>query len=1142
MKRRFRGVLTITAMICLGLNITAQAQKTYRKNHNKNTNHPGRLRLRAKAYAVPLEAPSRGGGSVEHRAPLAATGFSDGMASPGVVVGYTYYDWQQNSAMGRQIETGPHSGESGYAIVHMGWTYVDDWHNFPTYRSYAYSAYLSENQSFAGPVYLTEGVDTTGGYVNVRVTPDNRAVVAGHISSVGHVAPLIYYDGGPGYATFPVVESIPDSVVSFAQVSSDLSCWPKFGFQVGTDTVLHVVAQIAEQSLSTSQSLLYYRKAGFEGSSNSEWDYPPYVIDTIQSISHVIESQHLTDRVAIAWTANLPYDEPWCDTCSGLSVYDGTIMGTMDNDVYYQESFDQGLNWQPRVNLTRCLPGEAAYKPYADVSILFDTDGNLHLIWPACPWPADPCWNTGGSCFSEEWYRENARLFHWSENVPYIRPIADQVYEMQAQLLDSCLPGAWSLRIAKPSLSECEDKLFVLWTQFNDPRNGIIDDCAEWGYEFPALMGAANGELFMSTSSDLGMTWDYPRNLTNSYTPRCDPQFGDECQSDNWASMPAYGRAAEAGEDWSGAYVLDPSGGTYVGNYYLDVMYINDLDAGGVPSDEGSWTNNPVKWFRIPCVDPVPCPVLETSPTEISYPTFVKPGESLDTALTLTNSGNTELTYVMTIIEDNGTPGWLQVSGFSGSIPAGLYGYEVGTITLNANHMTQMGNYFGRLHIESNACEPPDPVDIEIVFTIVDTVAVPTWDTISTQCMALTVSSHGNLGNEGLGKVNMDFYPGDCDSTAKVYLYDGSPIVLGVFDDDTLINSAFWGLGPQNGDIGFEPMGEEIATKICGTVNAQVYHTGSFYARSFPLRLRKIYFAPQDDCNFIIQYTMVETVDDVQHENIVLGEAIDWDVPWDYRSDDPFCIYGFINSGGVDVSRNLVYQQGYDAHGAGSDTLYPFNCQYNDNRFAGMAFIQSYFNGSQRASVPYGGFVGENDSLLSYYGFVAEKLYPEMMVAGLRGTDSLEDLHSVMCYENAIDIGPNDVYEVITALATIENGTLADLQAAIDEAVAWYNNLGQSCLIKDNNGDGQTDLCVACCVTMGKFYQDGQPFNILDIDNFIEWLLRNPGDPDPYDCFLETDVSSESPGVRDCRVDILDLDYMIGYLLRDEYLTLGECP
>ncbi|UCG63177.1 MAG: hypothetical protein JSV52_07825, partial [Candidatus Zixiibacteriota bacterium] len=190
------------------------------------------------------------------------------------------------------------------------------------------------------------------------------------------------------------------------------------------------------------------------------------------------------------------------------------------------------------------------------------------------------------------------------------------------------------------------------------------------------------------------------------------------------------------------------------------------------------------------------------------------------------------------------------------------------------------------------------------------------------------------------------------------------------------------------------------------------------------------------------------------------------------------------------------------------------------------------------------GFTALNDSLQAALGFKAGPLYREMMIPELRSTDSVRDLHTVLCFEDAIDIGPDDVYEAVSVLATLQNGTLADFQQVIDDAVAWYyEHGGGTCVFRDNNGDGQIDICSVCCsgANFGEFYSHEGEFNIIDIDNFIEWLLRNPGVPPIYDCSDQVDVSGPTPGVRDCQVDILDLDYMIGYLLRGDYETLGDC-
>jgi hypothetical protein len=1009
-------------------------------------------------------------------------------------------------------------------------------------RSYAYSAYLTQDHSLISPVFLHDPEKQYSGYVNVDVTSDNRAVIGGHcdlLTGAQHYMGQFHYDGGPGYATFPNYIRIPDSLGAYDQLNDQMAMWPKFMLQFGTDTVLHVITK----NWDLYGVHMYFRAVGYEGS--QEWDYPPYLVDTSNTISHALTGQRVGDRVALFWAAGPPYQEPLCDTCSGLNpFYEGYLVGQMDNDVYGQVSNDQGVNWEPRKNLTQVGLGEAGFRCYCDLSALFDQSGYLHVVWSAQPWPADLCWDDGGFCFTEDWYIDPSRILHWSENVPYVRPICDHTYIPG----DSCgPPHFWNTQVGKMSISECDGNLYCLWGQFNDIPNGIVDDCSQWSYD-NQWAGGANADLWVSVSSDGGMTWDRQRNLTNSYTPHCDPHVGDDCQSDFWASMARWGKQVGAGEDWTGAVIVDPSGGSYAGDYYIDIQYVNDIDAGGIINDEGTWTYNPIKWFRIPCVDPIPAPIMTFGWDDLGDPTYVKPAEFLDTGLMLENIGNSELTYTLTVIEDNGPTGWLGVSGFSGSIPSGLAGTETGTVHLNnGGIITTTGNYYGRLHFEGNDSYTL-PFDVEIELIIADTMIASDWDyltaTLPTDAengVSLTVSNNGNMGHDGRGKYNMDFYPDDCDSTATVYMYDGSPLIGWIDGDDTVFNYSIWSQ-TYTMQYGLRSQGGEFNTRMCGVINGEVYQSGIFTTQDSTIGMEKIYVAPQGEGPFIIEYLRVWSYDGATHDGLVLGEAIDWDIPTDFLVEDTAQERTATNSGGFDPTRDLLYCVGFEAYGAGSDTLYPFNCQDNDDRYGGSAFIESYLNGTQHADYPDGGYVVENDSTQATYGFQHGLLWQTMMQTGFTGTDSTEDLHTVFTYENDMSIGPDDVYEVVSVIASVQNGTLADLQATVDAATAWYTANGGMTMFEDANEDGQIDVCFGCCTVMGKFYQDGDPFSILDIDNFTEWLLRNPGGPPDYDCLEEVDVSGPTVGVPDGTVSILDLDYMIGYLLRYEYPDLGECP
>ncbi len=1145
MKQVWSKLILLTITLTFATCLLSQAAVKKDDAGQRRVNKAAMTITKADGYAKLDESHSWPEGPVPTpaRLPIGMATASGGGVSPGVVVGYTYYDYQQNGSMGRMIDVGPHSGNIGDPVVHFSWMYLPE----PMFRSrtYAYSAYRAEDHSLLSPVLLHDPEHQYSGYVNIDVTPDNRAVVGGHcdlLSGSQHYMAQMHFDGGPAYATFPNYVRVPDSLGAYEQDNDTEAMWPKFMLQFGTDTVLHVITK----NWDDYGVHMYFRCVGYEGA--AEWDYPPYCVDTTYTISHDLTGPRVGDKVALVWLAPPNSLQPECDTCSDLNpYYEGYLVGQMANDVYYQTSDDQGVTFNPRVNLTQREPGSAGYWTYCDLSALYDQSDNLHVVWSSQVLPADPCWDDGGFCFTDAIWVDPSRLFHWSENVPYIRTICDHTY-LPSEVCGP--PHFWSTTVAKMSVSECEGKLYVLWGQFNDLPNGIDDDCARWSLDNQEWEGGANAELWVSVSADGGMTWDRQRNLTNSYSNDCDPEFGEDCQSDYWPSMARWGREALPGEDWTGAVVVDPSGGEYTGSHYLDVQYVNDLDAGGVAAvgEEGTWTYNPIKWFRVPCVEPIPAPVIVFGWHTLGDPNYVKPGESKDTTLLLENIGNTQLNYTIDIIEDNGTPGWLQIGAFSGTIPSGLYSTELGTVQLNATSLGT-GNYYGRLHFEGN--DPYNlPKDLEIELIVADTIITTEWDyltaTLPTDAqngISLTVSNNGNMGHDGRGQYNMDYYPDDCDTTAKVYMYDGSPLIGWLDGTDTVFNYAIWSQ-LFFAEFGFRSQGNQFPTKYCALVGAEVYESGNFTTQDSTIGLEKIYIAPGGVGSFIIEYLRVWSYDGAAHDGLIIGEAIDWDIPTDFLVEDTNQERTVANSGGVDPSRNLVYCQGYEAYGLGSDTTYPFNCQYNDARYGGSAFVESYLNGTRRAVIPYGGFVGENDSLQTTRGFYHGLLYQEMIQSGLRGTDSVEDIHTVMTYENGYNLGPTDTLEFISILATVHEGSLADLQAAIDAGRAWYYAHDSLDMFEDPGNDGFIDICLDCCGPndFGEFYSHEGEFNILDIDNFIEWLLRSPGVPPLYDCLEQVDVSSASPGVPDGSADILDIDFMIGHLLRGTYPTLGECP
>ncbi|NOY88143.1 MAG: hypothetical protein GXO93_01980 [FCB group bacterium] len=1039
-----------------------------------------------------------------------------GTVSPGVQVGNTWYDYQQNGTMGRLIGRA-HGGTSQY--VHFLWMYLGG----PSFdaRKYGYNAYNISVAGSPGPGSFIGAIgiqpdDHYAGYVALDVTPDDRAVAGGHNQTGdGVYQTQIYFDFGAAFEFFGSGSRVPDSVAGYDQTTDpSQAIWPKIRYQYGTDTVLHAFAQVSEANAADPQAIMYFRKVGTDVTGS--WDYPPYVVDTVFDISQDIACEPNGDKVALVWTANLP-DPGDCDTCSGTS----TIQVQWDNDIYYQISNDQGQTWEPRVNVTKNVNGESGFRPYTDLSALIDQSGNLHILYSAVVWPADPITDGWGY---------NCRLFHWSENNPYIRTVANADWDQTI-----CTPGAWNINISKMSVSECDGKIYAMWVQYNDIPAGVEDDCAGRAQGGTGdTGGAANGDLWVSVSSDGGLTWDAGRNLTNSYSPDCGPTPGNgtPCDNDNWPSMARYGIANQTGDDWTGATIVDPSG-SYTGDYYLDVQYIHDKDAGGIVQNEGTWQNDEVNWFRMACVEPVPNPRMSLSMRKIDFPAWTKPGTQSDTTLTVENIGNAALTYSVATEEDNGPSGWLAYSGVSGSVPSGLGNTEDITISLN-NGGVYSGTgieLIGRLIFNTNE-PPPNNIDtFPINFFVVDTIVKPKWDTISTQCLSLVAGTNGNFGHEGNGNrggANMDYKnSGDCDTTADTYLYDGSPLVGWITGaGDTLFNWSIFGKGYID-STGFMPIGGDAATSACDPAFT-VYQSGTFVTHDSTIGLRKIWIAPQDvdSCDFIIQALQVWSYDGQAHNGLTIGEATDWDIPTDSGSE---------NVSGFDAASNLIYQQGVewdptvpvDSTPDCSIIDCPFdyhNCTLSDTRFGGMAFIKSYLNGTEHQTVPYSAYTARNDSLVyPNSGFVPSQLYDNMHQSGFVASDASTDLHAVMCYEPNFNLGATDVYTVYTVLTTVQSGTVTDLIDNVAQAKAWFTGHGFPGVIADNDGNGLVDICESCCVgDRGDANGDGS-VNANDVLFMINFAFK--GGPAPT-CMDEADVNGDSS------VNANDVLYLINFAFK----------
>jgi len=493
--------------------------------------------------------------------------------------GSTYYGYQQNGSMGRMIAVGP----GGYR--HMIFHETRGPYNNSTYPRYATYNCKDPLNNWLGPTRIDGGTNINAGYANIGVLHDGRVVVIYH--RTWPPAPAYHWattlavgdTGGICSGSFAKKYDVPDWLQA-----AENGMWPKMGifydsldtdyihivmtestpwgdnFRLGYvrchliagDTLLcetpnsqaGVVSPVKvipnEPGCGTSCPIAYFGECEAPGVPPGEY---PNTISAIVATS-------LPGKVAIVFTNNRESDA-----------------GQYNNDVFYFESTNNGIEWFPQFggtwpptlsngmlhNITNYPTGDTE-RAFTDVAACYDYNDNLHIVW-------NGCWYDSVNHYATY----DANLYHFSQ--------ATGISLIAPGYWDGTNPGALNRNICKMSISATDPiyhpggspdsvYLFVTWTQFNpgDTSNG----------------GYGNGDIYGSVSRDGGQTWTPGYNLTNTKTPNCAP---GECLSEHWSSL------AE---------------NMYDGDLHIE--YVCDRDAGGVviqPIPEGTWTDNPMMYLHV---------------------------------------------------------------------------------------------------------------------------------------------------------------------------------------------------------------------------------------------------------------------------------------------------------------------------------------------------------------------------------------------------------------------------------------------------------------------------------------------------------------------------------------------------------------
>jgi len=1023
MTKKVTTLFILTLVMVVVLAVTGTPRPSTDANGNPVLTNQYNFMSNATKIEAPVPSEHEGGG--KQVGPMSLGAYAADGGSPGLIVGRTIRDMQASPNPNRMVAW--RSPDPKVHLIHFYQTCVGDidvCSRYLHYNSYnGNSGVLTYGQS--GVNFPEDAASKPTLYPQLTVDENGEIIAAAYHFDKNF--PLedpqtdVYWSLGGGNF---VGQGI-DTTLAYNN-AADGTTWPRIAYQNVEGTWITHLATLGGDTAGL-YIIEYWRKVG-SGPTVGSFEPKLVVMPPVFGGSMCLAaSPSGNNQVAITYLSDIdPNTE--ADSLWGSQVH--VIL-----------SDDGGLTWGDPIDLINFDPDEDAWVPWIETNALYDTDGYLHIVWNATLYLAE----TGSSSLINP-----SRVMHWTNRVAGPDGGGKTSTITHVEFPGSyplCGTGGWNTNnVGKPVISQCGDRLYTIWIQFGNP-DVLADsnDCADVNLIY--YRNAYNGEIYMSVSSDLeGSLWDAGRNLTNSHTADCDTSEGNECDADNFASMALYGMdgASVDANSWTNAGAaydvrdaLDPTRPD--NGLYLDVQFVNDLipdvaPLGIIPSQgpPNLYTNNPIKWFRLPCVDPIVAPrinIVLNEPT--TYPAlWLKPGTSASIPVTVENLGNAELSVdSINFANTTGPGGWLALDETSLTIPPASS--DLFNMTVNpGGFITSPATLKGEVHVNSNDTARAQII-IRVSTVVADTVVAVTWDTIATALdVALTVANNGNAGNVGDGKVNLDFSNGiDCDSTQTVYLYDLSMLLM--TDQSNYSWQPFY-TNSRARDFNFKPVVSSVETGVASAPLAEIYTSGMFVSSDSTVGVVKRWYAPKANVSYMFERIDVFSFDGGTYNNVRLGEWIDWDIPSDTSSN---------NRGGA-ITGSYAFQQGLEY---GVDTgLHA--CLDNDLRF-GVSGLLGYYTSSEYLADPdvnhgtlYGGHVLRDSSLFAPNtdSLISDSVWKYLGLNTYTADNSAADDQQILLSFGSHTIAPDDTLSIWVVHASVYNGDSTAMAAMMTEAAGWY--------------------------------------------------------------------------------------------------------
>lgn len=727
--------------------------------------------------------------------------------TPGQDIAMTTYDYQANSSQAYSVAR----VGGGSAIIHFTWmSFKEIPESIEQSNRFTIYGYWTDPQNYptmSGGTYndgdWSTGALQRGGYCNIDVTLGNFAAVGSHNAENDYLIDPYR----PVVTAFPIGGNLPQV---YALGGQDNTCpgsgsgtggvlWPR----VGADRSSLFIHEIAHSNVNNCpvQKLWYWRFNPGTGL----WSTPAFISAT-DEISYALAVSGTNDNIAI--------------------VTHGSTAGY--TNVFYLESTNNGTNWLafPAAGPPPAPTQISSYSAAAGtqtaslhLTTTYDQSGTLHAMWDEQ--------QASGS--------DHVAIKHWNKLRGTVRdvtfaywdnPVSNGVFTDNLSKLSMGIGDGATTCGGSPNLNY----VYCTYTQMGGNTAPQLNDYSDEASVEGRNGGYMNGEVYLVASNSGGNTWSPAVNLTNTKTPGCnpgvtlphqpDPTSPNDCASEHWATM--------------NRVVSD-----------LDVLFIVDRDAGGIPQGEGSWQQNPVQYLKLsgpglttaggvcPVINPVFAPILEVDAT-CEYHATRAGFQEID--LAIHNTGNAALNQGggagIVVTDFPGLPTLAVVGGTGSYTVAAGAGPALRTVTMTANNAAE-GLYTGQISISHNDPDPDNlsPRLFPIAFFVFDEFFCPVDEIFRTSVaspgvLALAIGSDGRFARQtGGGTLWRHLDSAQALSDGSLLLAHGTQ---GPGVDDTTV-FLYYADRASNGQNGWRSM-SELATDSLTTYGT---HTGFTTASAY---------------------------------------------------------------------------------------------------------------------------------------------------------------------------------------------------------------------------------------------------------------------------------------------------------------------